>query len=541
MASNNKIACIHITRNDIRLAEGRVSDGVMMVTKTAIIPQANRFFHGERLAFMEDMVNAVVDCMKVNSFMSKTIHIVYDNGVDVQFYIDEKLLPKKTESKGLNFNLSFGKKSEQDEQKKKDTGTIVHKKAWGKYITEIDKGELHTTVTMERDMVNFLVAEFQEKGYRVASLEVPETALLYMRNFVPYSYDAMSKLVIYANNKSEGVFYQFTKDVPAGTTSFRFDDVIAEDFPETVYSVIKEEIRKKGLVNPHVMLVGDAFEDEDEYRRCCEILKEEGLYCIDNYALWRDRSAPTSSLRVITPETGVEIELNGKFGLCIALLIRTLEPKPENMVEGIHVAFIDRQTKRTLVEVISTLAALFFIYAVIGAGIGGFEVMTANREYQRASSATEATLQLAKGKRDSVKAQVENLSTIDSRYNEIFKFVYEQVDENLNIASVDTENLIPAEEKPNSTYEPSHTAPTTDPNQTPEGEINGSSEEKAYKMQTIVIRGYSRTTNGPVELYNALVGAGLGEVKVVGVEQVPLPSGETLFAFELTVGSTEGG
>ena len=72
-------------------------------------------------------------------------------------------------------------------------------------------------------------------------------------------------------------------------------------------------------------------------------------------------------------------------------------------------------------------------------------------------------------------------------------------------------------------------------------DVTGATSATEYEMQTIVIRGYSRTTEGPVSLYKALVNAGIGEVKVVGVEQVPLPSQETLFAFELTVGANEGG
>lgn len=72
-------------------------------------------------------------------------------------------------------------------------------------------------------------------------------------------------------------------------------------------------------------------------------------------------------------------------------------------------------------------------------------------------------------------------------------------------------------------------------------DVTGETSATSYTMQTIVIRGYSRTTDGPVELYKALVNADIGEVKVVGVEQVPLPSKETLFAFELTVGASEGG
>lgn len=106
---SSKIACVNITRENIRLVEGRAQNGVMLLTRTAIIQKANRFFSNERLAFMSDMVAAIVNTMNVNSFTSKDVHIVYDNGLDVQFFLDEKLVGQKQEKKGIQ--LSFGKKA----------------------------------------------------------------------------------------------------------------------------------------------------------------------------------------------------------------------------------------------------------------------------------------------------------------------------------------------------------------------------------------------------------------------------------------------
>ena len=132
--------------------------------------------------------------------------------------------------------------------------------------------------------------------------------------------------------------------------------------------------------------------------------------------------------------------------------------------------------------------------------------------------------------------------------------MYAQVDEDLNIASIDTMDMIPSTETTGSAYggettdssqavsDPSQVTQPTDGEQASDVvDVTGETSATSYTMQTIVIRGYSRTTDGPVELYKALVNADIGEVKVVGVEQVPLPSKETLFAFELTVGASEGG
>lgn len=545
--ANNKEACIHITRNDIRLVEGRISNSVMLLTRTAIVPNASRFFHGERLAFMSEMVSTIVDAMNVNSFTAKTAHIIYDNGVDVQFYIDENLAGMSQQKKGLD--LGFGKKaSGEADSSKANSGSIVHKKAWGKYITEAERGELHTTTTIERDLVEFMIDEFGKHGLHVNSIEPPETALLYLRKVAPFSYDALNKLVVYANEKDDGVFYQFTKDMPAGTKAFHFSDIASENFTERVVGCIKNEMQKSSLINPYIILVGDAFGDPDEYVQISEALKNEGLFCLDIYGLWNDRSLPFNRIRVTSPEQNIKIAADGRYGIAICGIIRSLEAKPENMIEGFHPKHISREFRLGFTNFVLTIAILFFTYAATTTGISLYENKLAKDEYDRALSMTDSQLRIAEQNRDITRTMVDSLSTIDSRYKDIFTFVYSQVTEDLNIASIDTEDMIPSSAVVTTTPDATVTSDTADisdgtsqDDSNTNGTVDVTDGASVYTMQTIVIRGYSTSTNGPVELYNALVNAGLGEVKIVGVEQVPLPSDEKLFAFELTVGPNQGG
>ena len=553
LGKNNKIACIHITRNDVRIVEGRVSSGVILISHSAIVQKAGRFFSGDRLANMSDLVSAIVTSMTMNSITAKELYIVYDNNLQVDFFLDEKLIAKKE-----NKSFSFGKKKDSndgDAASAKNVGVIEHKKEWGKFITETEKGQLYTTTKIERDLVDFLISEFQEHGYKVCSLEAPETALLYLRKMIPFTYDALNKLVLYANDETTGYFYQFTKDAPSGgQKQVHFDASESNEFVGKVCGVIKDEIRKSALHNPHIMLVGDAFANPDTYIECCRALQEEGLTCIDLYARWKNMNLPINCIRVIVPDEDIEIERDGRFGICMALFARVFEGKPENLIEGFHLMGLNKKTKIGLVEVGLTVASLFLVFSVITTGISVYENIVAKSEYERASNATESRLALAQQQRDAAKARVDSLSTIDRRYNEIFKFVYAQVDEDLNIASIDTMDMIPSTETTGSAYgsettdssqavsDPSQVTQQTDGEQAPDVvDVTGETSATSYTMQTIVIRGYSRTTDGPVELYKALVNADIGEVKVVGVEQVPLPSKETLFAFELTVGASEGG
>ena len=196
--------------------------------------------------------------------------------------------------------------------------------------------------------------------------------------------------------------------------------------------------------------------------------------------------------------------------------------------------FLDARAKRDLSGWLKTFATIAALYTVIMAGVSGYEVYTAYGEARRASEATTYQLSIIERERDATREKLEALSTIDERFDDIFKFVYVEVSNDLNIASVDTINMIPVADISTSVYGEGEAQPT----EVPEAiDVTAASTGMAHTMQTIVIRGYSRTSDGPVELYRDLTSAGMGEVKIIGIEQVPLPSGETIFAFEMTVGS----
>ena len=94
-ANKAKVACIHITQDKIYLLEGRFSSGILLVTRTAAVNKASRFFHNGRLAFMTEMVSSIINAMQVNSFQSKQVQIVYDNGLNVDFFLNEQVSHSK--------------------------------------------------------------------------------------------------------------------------------------------------------------------------------------------------------------------------------------------------------------------------------------------------------------------------------------------------------------------------------------------------------------------------------------------------------------
>lgn len=533
--ASNRIAAAHITRNDIRLIEGRTSGGVILVTRMVNIQDVGQFYQGDRLVYLSEMVATIADAMAINGFMAKDLHIVYDNKQQVEFLLDESVLVR-SESKLASLTDAFRKKdrnADEADPRVVRRSQIVHEKRWGRFVTESEQGEMQTTSVFERDFVDFLCSEFHQHGIHVASIEAPETAILYLRNMVKFSYNAMNKIVVYANDFETGYFYQFTKDLPSGQRMIHFDMAAGEEnFAATVVASITEEMQKKQIYNPYIMLIGDAF-SKSIYLEAANALSQKGLFCIDTFGTWDDVNAPLTSIRVgVTDE--LLTELDGKYGICICLMARALEAKPENMVEGNHLSTIGTVAKNRIADVVLTAALIAIVAGAAIAGVSTYEYYIARQETQVATTATNAKLASAEARRADLRSKTEALATIDERYASVLKFVYAQIGDELNIASVDTEDMIPTTETAGSAYE-------TELTQTENGEVGGDqdvTENNApkYQQQTIHIRGYSRTTDGPVKLYTALVSVGLGEVRIVGVEQVELPSGDMVFAFELTVG-----
>ena len=530
MASSNKTISVHISKEQIYLLEGRLNAGAIQVSRTAVVGQAAQFFRGDLLIDMAGMVDTIISTLKVNSFSAKQVSIVYDNNIEVEFFLDEKLTNfRRNRAKSMSSIdiSSLFKKGNKEETpiKRLSTGVITHKKAWDAYVTESEQGQLISTSNIDRDFVEFLISEFQGKGYKVLSIEPVETTLLYFRKVVPYTYDALNKLVVCADSKDRGTMVFFTKDAPSGSKNFIFDMTYAESFIQGCVATIDQEIQKSRLRNPHIILVGNAFRDIDEYLDLCDELREGGFNIIDIYNLWDDQFQPFNMVHAESADQHMEIDINPAFGVCLGALMRTLEQKPENLIEGSHPMFLSPTTKRNIGSIAKSIACVFAIYAFAMLGISGYQVYTAEGVAEKAREISTSQLSSVEYDRDDAKEKTRILQTIDTRYNDIFKFVYAQVSDNLNIASVDTMDMIPTTGGTESVYaegeEPAEPAPVslTD-----------------YEMKTIVIRGYSRTSDGPVELYRNLASAGLGEVKIVGVEQVLLPSGETIFAFEMTVG-----
>ena len=412
------------------------------------------------------------------------------------------------------------KSTENEATKKIDktiAGTIRDRKQWGQFITENERGRMYTTASIERDIVESLIIEFGEYGYNVKSIEPAETALIYLRNFIPQSYDHPNKLVLWANDKDTANMLVFTKDAPALYKRVNF--YAYDDFAESVEQTLYDEAQKAQLKSPQLILIGDVFKDVDEYVYLCEKMASFGFQTVDIYSLWDSENMPIDGIRVI-PKTDKVI--TSAYGVCIALMLRLKESKPENFKPFAKVPFLSGRNKHIFVNCLVHVAVIILIASGVITGLSGYEYFTDMAELSNPTDATTGSLTSLTTKRDLAGEKINAINSVDDRYNEIFKFIAAKTSATTNIISVDTIDMIPVPEVSDSNYAETTEQPET---QAPELPVK----------KALVVRGYSINSDGPAELYRSLRKTGLGETKLVGVEQIVLPSGETLFAFEMTV------
>lgn len=546
MKITGKVIALHIAESSIRVAEAVIERGLIEVQSAFVINNINRFFNRGRLINLGAMVETVAMSMAANGMTAKRVMISFDNAFTTSFSIDPlSSIPEKKKS------LFSGKKD-------KDAGidpdsnagaTVKHVHNWGQFITQDEQGEAISTVLGERDMIQSMVASFKEHGYTVLSIEPPDTVLIYTRNTVEYSYDSLNKIVVYADNEEIGDLYVFTKDVPSTIKRIQFDSIEGSTMCERIRWICSNEISRGQMRNPYVYLIGDAFAQGDDYTRIAEDLEFEGIQVIDLYGYVQDYSdMPRATQIRISDEAALDGNiLSCEFGVCMCLFLRCFDKKTENMYDGKLSGAFSMKNALALVNVIEVVAVLILVVNMALTALTGYEVLTIRNQLSDANT-LQSQLSKVEEQRANARTQIQALGTIDTRLQDVFTFIYENVDPSLNIASVDTIDMIPVSTGSASQYDDeagTSTGSTPQVEQDSKTEKNNNTEEQSqtatssatsYVQKQLVIRGYSMTSSGPIELYNALNTAGIGDVKLVGHQQMQLPSGEVIYAFELRAG-----
>lgn len=568
LINNNNTVAIHITTQTVHIVEGYLNKGVLQIVRAFDIGNVDLCFTDDgSLINMQSLIETIANGLKANGVTAKKVHLCYDCGsnqndrsieFDLQIYnIGEKKVEK---SGSQDIRLFKNLKT-----KKPISPQITKEHRWGEYVTQYESGETITTVTADKDLISSLVLSFREFGYQVVSIEPPETALFYLRHSIPFTYDSTNKIIIHADTEDSCLIYVFTKDVPSMMRRQQTSSIDGEFFQDKVANIALKEVMSGKMRNPYIYVAGKAFSNNDDYISLLETLEEQGLIPVDVLGLHDSYSKYTDSIKFTQVENDdIEIDIGGQHTVCVCMLLRPLEKNPENLADSKMSMFLMTPKNMLLAAKVAKLAAMsVMIFSAILTSIVAFEYLTVNVKLQDATT-LQSNLKAAQRNKEIATLKLQTLGTIDTRLRDIFEFVYENVDSTLNIASVDTIDMLPGELSikdndtnidpvtglPIITDEQVEAAQAANESDGASGKENASTENPAngqatpnslseHTQKVLVIRGYSTESAGPVALYNALVEAGMGSVHLNGEEQITLPSGEQIYVFELTAGEGE--
>lgn len=545
---SGRVASLHISQKEVHVVEADVNRGLIEVTNAFAIRNFDRFFSRGKLINMSTMVEAITMAMTTNGITATRLMVTFDGAFQTSFSIEPISSVKKRRSLRDIFPAGGDQQKDNNDGADLDSSngaTIKHKHSWGQYITQDDQGEAVSVTLAERDMVDSFVSAFGASGFKVISIEAPDTSLIYARNIVEFSYDYVNKIIIQSEDGESGNLYVLTKDVPSTIKRIQFDTLEGFDMEERIVELCTREATNQQMRNPLVFLVGSAFKSTDDYISIADHLETEDMHVMDLYAL-ADNSQFVQNAVQITLHSASENdtpELSCEYGICMCQLLRCYEAKPENLYEGRLPSLFSTKNKLQVCHWTKVAAIVFMVANVLLTAAIGFETLSVNSVI-KGSSNLSSQLTKVEAERANAQLQLQVLDTLDPRLNDVFTFILENVDSSLNIASVDTVDMIPTTQGSTSQLEENTNRrtsilgiPTGSTESETTEETNQTTPAAAEQVKKqLVIRGYSTKSSGPIDLYNALNKAAIDEIKLVGHQQMTLPSGETIYAFEIRVG-----
>lgn len=534
----SKVVAIHIAPSAVRIMEGALQGGRLLTGGHAIVEDAYRFFTDGKLTRLRELADETVSAMQNAGIKTKQLFICYDNGVTVDL-LDTPVKDQDGEKKGLlallTSDVGGGKKG----KKKKKTNTVpngVTQKAknWGEYASFQNDQELRglvSSVTIaDRDLMQAITYEFAERGYKVKAIETPQTAMMYLRHANPYSYDNLAAILLYIQDPNEPVWvYTFMKNTPARAIKKPLMGQLDWSLEDRVVATCQREAASDALRRPIVMLGGDAFARYQDYDHTADALIKDGFAIFDLYDNINDLNEADSgldnALRIeISGERTEEQIVCGRYTICMALLLRLLDKKPNNMMD-----LKDKVvTKSGALSQSVTALVLGGVLLVASLAYGGFTFFTQKSMDAKLvpASKLEYTLSNIQKEDNDLSKREQVLNATDTRYAAIMDFISGHIGGNVNIASVDTVNMFEATTS-DSQYVTVPASGQTTTDGTTEDTAQAPVEENLttadlVDQSQIVIRGYATTSAAAKNFYSALVGERIGTTEMVGLQCVSL-------------------
>lgn len=549
------VVAIHIAPSAVRIMEGSLQGGRLLTGGHAIVEDAYRFFTDGKLTRLRELVDETVEAMQDAGIKAKQVFVCYDNGMTVDL-LDSHVGRPGEEKTGLRAFLSadVGKKNK---KKKKNPNAVpdgVLKKSqnWGEYAAFQNDQELRGTVStvsvVDRDLMQGIVYEFAERGYKVKTIESPQTSMMYLRHANPYSYDNLAAILLYVQDPNEPVWvYTFMKNTPARAIKKPLMGQSDWSLEDRIVATCQREVASDALRRPIVMLGGDVFAQYQTYDHVADALVKDGFAIFDLYDNINDLNESDSgldnALRIeVSGERSEEQIVCGRYTICMALLLRLLDKKPDNLMD-----LKDKVvTKAGALSQSVTLLVLGGVLLVGALGYSGFSLYRWKSMESKLvpASSLEYSLSSIQSEENNLSKREQLLNATDTRYSDIMKFISGRAGGEVNVASVDTVNMFEAITSDSQYVAVSGTqsGQTTTGTKTADGAAAAGDGQAAstgdgqaaatvdekltaddlVEKTQIVIRGYATSSAAAKNFYNALVGEKIGTTEMVGLQCVSL-------------------
>jgi len=527
------------------------------ITRAISASGATLYLDDKGLKNMNGLVRYITETLEENGFTAKRV-MISTSAFNISTTI-EILDDKQTELKGLQH----------------DNLTLSTYQIYGETQTEQGSERHYTVSSASRLPIESLAKTFKQYGYTVISIEDAKTAEMNLIKLKPWNYDIPDKIILSLGRRP--YLYGFTQDALSfvepltpfftqGLEKFaktldcefeQFRDIFtavgiersssgmailqsANINADSYYSSVKKfcvdafEQLKKQLdyinedhrVNHYYLIISGGFADiPGVYPLIEEEFNDEATTIIRG-AIGRRYS--DKYMTIENKLAGRVEDIGCIYGNCIGLIFKSRFGTKSNLLplvkEKPKSGFLLIATTRVIIAIVILLSVSSAFKTVLNLinYVSFPEITNAaeiNAEYQSLLS-----------REKSLSNRLKAIKTIDKTAIKLIEFAGNYKDPMLSIVSIDTQDMLEAENaKEVITEEKKPTSPFADVTEETE-----EAEEEIVDVKAIVIRGYALSSSAVSQFSSAIYDAGISDkVYVDGVEKVELPSGESLYIFQI--------
>lgn len=553
---NGKSILMDIGASTAKVLEVSYMSGKVGVFNSAVLP-TNRYVSEHGIENLEELVESIVLALEHNEIRTKRIILA---------------------SSILGMETRIEQQEKEQEEKLQVPGKIYGEQG---YQSGTGEDQIFCSLCSEGMVypIHALVEAFAQKGYQVVCVEDTWSAHANLMKMTGYTFDYPGNIILDVGQKTTMIGVRKGIPVFLRTYENRMSDLIAAlveslklpqekveelfaeigvmDTPENRFRLTNHGIQPDSYFECTSDFCGQYFKLLKEYLdgecdafrlgRCTITLTggaldvpgiqelfdtafQDPAFLIRRSSLARQIQGDYLTIENRTGKTG---EIGCIYGACIGLLYKNTCGQSSNLLPN---------TSRKMDRFVVSIGKGFLFGSVTVASLAAcvtmaalFRSMTIPKVDSGEVVATESQLNWLVQKEEDFNRQLAVIQSVDSTGLKLTEYLSEYKDEMLTVVSIDTSDML--KEKDTSKQDKVKIE-----NSSEESISEDSVPEETKAAQKYIVRGYSVTSNAISKLYTELLEQGFGyNTAVYGVEKTVLPSGETMYAFEIHVESTVKG